>query len=108
MADFIKFISSALEEFTVDELIQLMYRLHCPYDYVYVHEAGKYGYSAYVWELSNTECAHKRLRAVKCKFLGGPPNEHRIYEGTLLSMLTDRVLNHACVEKKSLAEIGLV
>lgn len=107
MDDFLKLICDILDELTVDECVQLMYKLHRQHDCVYISEVGRYGFNAYVWELPNTECQHKRLKAIRCRFLGGPPGYEKIFDGSLLSMVADRVLEYACVKKKSLKDIGL-
>ena len=107
MADFIQLIRDRLADFTVEEFVALMFLLRRQYDYVFVREWDEPGYTACVWELRKTKCALKQLSAINCQFLGGPPGAQKIYNTTLLNMLTDRVLTYCCVDKKSLKEIGL-
>jgi hypothetical protein len=54
-----------------------------------------------VWELQNTHVENQPARDIRCTFFGGPPGARDKYNGSILTILLDRVM--ACALEKGWA-----
>jgi hypothetical protein len=91
-------LCTILADIKLDELIDYMRRLGCNFDSVTLVTAVGPKHVG-IWEA--TELMHKNTicKNTLCTFYGGPPTQFRIYSGSLLTVLVDRLLTAGVVDK---------
>jgi hypothetical protein len=86
-------MEEAFAESTVEDLVYNMKEIGCGHNSARIEILGLQWYTM-------TELLHKPVRRaparhIVIRFYGGPPGAQGVYDGTLLTMLMDRLLQNA-------------
>ncbi len=76
---------------TVIEFVAAMRKLKAFGDTISIPSFSDGGWHG-VWELGKVSFGLAKARTIPCRFYGGPPDQHGIYTGTLITVLIDRIL----------------
>ncbi len=88
----INLLSASLRDITVNQFVQHMRTIKSANDTLSIPAFVGNGVRI-VWELDGSTIGLAKARNIPCKFYGGPPHGRDTYEGTLLVMLIDRILD---------------
>jgi hypothetical protein len=82
----------------VSQFVESMREYGCEKDSLYVDGIWGNRDRGQVWELIGTDVAGCLAKSISVKFYGGPPGYKKIYRGSLLTLLIDRVMMAALAD----------
>lgn len=87
---------SDLLRLNVRHFLVLMNEMNRMHDHIIMQGLKKRD-RIYIWELKDTALKDIKINTIPCRFYGGPPQHKTVYQGTLLTVLIDRILERTIV-----------